>query len=163
MYIFHYRIPSFWFFVHNIVFENANLTLKQMHIGNNNSYQYGNSCNEPLNNHITTYISLLQKIMLDDLWFIFNEITMTVVISFALSTRRLYLDVYKNCFWYIVIRKNMYWIYNYLQFISTWTVVVIGRDRFVLVAVHVNSACRKERSMVRNFISFLTVPFLSTL
>ena len=40
--------------------------------------------------------------------------------------------------------------------------LVTGLDKLVLVAVQVNSACRKERSMVRNVISFLTVPFLNT-
>ena len=40
--------------------------------------------------------------------------------------------------------------------------LVTGLDKLVLVAVQVNSACRNDRSMVRNLISFLTVPFLNT-
>ena len=40
--------------------------------------------------------------------------------------------------------------------------LVTGLDKLVLVAVQVNSACRKDRSIVLNLISFLTVPFLNT-
>ena len=40
--------------------------------------------------------------------------------------------------------------------------LVTGLDKFVLVAVQVNSACRKDRSIVLNLISFLTVPLRNT-
>ena len=41
--------------------------------------------------------------------------------------------------------------------------LVIGLVRLVFVAVQVNSACRNDRSILRNLISFRTVPFLKTM
>lgn len=69
------------------------------------------------------------------------------------------LNITKFC---MKIANRILKICQNLQFISTWTVLVTGLDKFVFVAVQVNSACRKDRSMVRNWISFLTVPFRNT-